>query len=184
VDFDLTDQQVLMKKGIAEGTIANMPEEKIQQWYRNRAIEQSVTKSWVDADFGKLGLPEEFGGLQCDKLMPCMAIEDLCHGGGNMQAFGKGIKTFELVQEHVTEMQIKLTNSRNFLYRTRGEPADARLARNADRRRHDRDHGPHSRPGQTAPTLSCPPFRDRHMMTSWHATRTEMERFPCPSPRE
>lgn len=34
------------------------------------------------------------------------------------QQFGVGIKTFQLVQEHITEMQIALTNTRNFLYRT------------------------------------------------------------------
>jgi len=68
VEFDLTDQQVLMKKGIAEWNTVNLPEEKIQEWYANRGIEQSVAKSWVDAGFGKLGIPEEFGGLPCDKL--------------------------------------------------------------------------------------------------------------------
>ena len=98
MDFDLTDQQVLMKKGIAEWNTVNLPEEKIQQWYANRGIEQSVAKSWVDAGFGKLGIPEEFGGLPCDKLTLCMAIEELCHGGGNIPMAPNALINFDVLE--------------------------------------------------------------------------------------
>ena len=46
------------------------------------------------------------------------AMEDACAWVNDRQQFGKGIKTFQLVQEHIVEMQIALTNTRNFLYRT------------------------------------------------------------------
>ena len=46
------------------------------------------------------------------------AMEDACAWVNERQQFGKGIKTFQLVQEHIVEMQIELTNTRNFLYRT------------------------------------------------------------------
>ena len=46
------------------------------------------------------------------------AMEDACAWVNDRQQFGKGIKTFQLVQEHIVEMQIELTNTRNFLYRT------------------------------------------------------------------
>ena len=46
------------------------------------------------------------------------AMDDACAWVNERQQFGKGIKTFQLVQEHIVEMQIELTNSRNFLYRT------------------------------------------------------------------
>ena len=46
------------------------------------------------------------------------AMDDACAWTNERQQFGKGIKTFQLVQEHIVEMQIELTNTRNFLYRT------------------------------------------------------------------
>ena len=46
------------------------------------------------------------------------AMEDACAWVNERQQFGKGIKTFQLVQEHIVEMQIALSNTRNFLYRT------------------------------------------------------------------
>ncbi len=46
------------------------------------------------------------------------AMDDACAWVNERQQFGKGIKTFQLVQEHIVEMQIAITNTRNFLYRT------------------------------------------------------------------
>ena len=46
------------------------------------------------------------------------AMDDACAWVNERQQFGVGIKTFQLVQEHIVEMQIALTNTRNFLYRT------------------------------------------------------------------
>jgi len=46
------------------------------------------------------------------------AMDDACAWTNERQQFGVGIKTFQLVQEHIVEMQIALTNTRNFLYRT------------------------------------------------------------------
>lgn len=46
------------------------------------------------------------------------AMEDACAWVNEREQFGKGIKTFQLVQEHIVDMQIALMNTRNFLYRT------------------------------------------------------------------
>jgi len=46
------------------------------------------------------------------------AMEDACAWTNERMQFGKGIKTYQLVQEHIVEMQIELSNTRNFLYRT------------------------------------------------------------------
>ena len=45
-------------------------------------------------------------------------MEDACAWTNERMQFGKGIKTYQLVQEHIVEMQIELSNTRNFLYRT------------------------------------------------------------------
>lgn len=106
MDLNLSDQQILMKQGIAEWCKANMPEEKIQEWYKNRGIEQSVAKAWVDSGFGKLGIPEEYGGTPCDKFTLCLAIEELCHGGGNIPMAPNALINFDIL-EFGTPEQIK-----------------------------------------------------------------------------
>lgn len=98
MDFTPTERQTLMKQGIAEWCQANMPEEKIQEWYRNRGIDQQVARSWVDAGFGKLGIPEEYGGTPCDKLTLCLAIEELCHGGGNIPMAPNALINFDILE--------------------------------------------------------------------------------------
>lgn len=46
------------------------------------------------------------------------AMDDATAWTNERLQFGKGIKTFQLVQEHIVEMQIEITNTRNMLYRT------------------------------------------------------------------
>lgn len=72
---------------------------------------------------GFLQLMKNFEWERCVLLAELLgeaqaAMEDACRWTNERQQFGKGIKTFQLVQEHIVEMQIALTNTRNFLYRT------------------------------------------------------------------
>lgn len=72
---------------------------------------------------GFLQLMKNFEWERCVLLAELLgeaqaAMEDACAWVNERQQFGKGIKTFQLVQEHIVEMQIALTNTRNFLYRT------------------------------------------------------------------
>lgn len=72
---------------------------------------------------GFLQLMKNFEWERCVLLAELLgeaqaAMEDACAWVSERQQFGKGIKTFQLVQEHICEMQIALTNTRNFLYRT------------------------------------------------------------------
>ena len=72
---------------------------------------------------GFLQLMKNFEWERCVLLAELLgeaqaAMEDACAWVNDRQQFGKGIKTFQLVQEHIVEMQIELTNTRNFLYRT------------------------------------------------------------------
>ena len=72
---------------------------------------------------GFLQLMKNFEWERCVLLAELLgeaqaAMDDACAWVNERQQFGKGIKTFQLVQEHIVEMQIELTNTRNFLYRT------------------------------------------------------------------
>ena len=72
---------------------------------------------------GFLQLMKNFEWERCVLLAELLgeaqaAMDDACAWTNERQQFGVGIKTFQLVQEHIVEMQIALTNTRNFLYRT------------------------------------------------------------------
>ena len=107
---------------------------------------------------GFLQLMKNFEWERCVLLAELLgeaqaAMDDACAWTNERQQFGVGIKTFQLVQEHIVEMQIALTNTRNFLYRTcwkldNGIPVnnDAAMPWFPDRWRHRRDHGPHRWP--------------------------------------
>ena len=98
MEFTLTEEQRLLKQGIAEWCRKTMPEEKIQEWYRNRGIDPAVAKSWVDSGYGMLGIPEEYGGTPCDKLTLCLAIEELCHAGGNIPMAPNALLNFNILE--------------------------------------------------------------------------------------
>lgn len=51
---------------------------------RTAGIDSAIAKSWVDEGFGKLGIPAEYGGTPCDHVTMAIAIEELCHIGGNI----------------------------------------------------------------------------------------------------
>jgi crotonobetainyl-CoA dehydrogenase len=72
---------------------------------------------------GFLQLMKNFEWERCVLLAELLgeaqaAMDDACAWVSERQQFAKGIKTFQLVQEHIVEMQIAITNTRNFLYRT------------------------------------------------------------------
>ena len=105
-DFSYADEQKLLRENIRKWGVENLPEEKIAEAYINRGIDSAIAKSWVDAGFGKLGIPAEYGGTPCDHLTMAIAIEELCHIGGNIPMAPNALIMFD-VCEFGTEEQIK-----------------------------------------------------------------------------
>jgi len=79
MDFAFTDEQELLRESVREWCSRHFTEEKIKQWYAEGGMPDDVTKSWVDAGFGFLGIPEEHGGTSCDNVTLGVVMEELCH---------------------------------------------------------------------------------------------------------
>ena len=113
LDYSYSDEQKLLRENIRKWGKEHLPEEKIAEAYKNRGIDSAIAKSWVDEGFGKLGIPAEYGGTPCDHVTMAIAIEELCHIGGNIPMAPNLLIMFD-VCEFGTEEQIKYMNSWNF----------------------------------------------------------------------
>ena len=63
MDFTITDEQQLMLDSLREFCEREVTEEKIQKWYEDRRVDPEVCKAYLDAGFGWMFLPEEYGGI-------------------------------------------------------------------------------------------------------------------------
>ncbi len=106
LDYSYSDEQKLLRENIRKWGKEHLPEEKIAEAYKNRGIDSAIAKSWVDEGFGKLGIPAEYGGTPCDHVTMAIAIEELCHIGGNIPMAPNLLIMFD-VCEFGTEEQIK-----------------------------------------------------------------------------
>ena len=73
LDYSYSDEQKLLRENIRKWGAEHLPEEKIAEAYINRGIDSAIAKSWVDAGFGKLGIPAEYGGTPCDHVTMAIA---------------------------------------------------------------------------------------------------------------
>lgn len=77
MDFKKTDEQELLLESVREFFARTVTEEKIQQWCADHAAPDDFTKDYLDAGFGMLGIPEEFGGTPVDSLTMVLLIEEI-----------------------------------------------------------------------------------------------------------
>lgn len=77
MDFNLTDEQELLLESLDDWIDRTVTEQDIQAWYENHGIPDNVSKSFLDAGFGMLGLPEEVGGVPFDMATKVLFIEEM-----------------------------------------------------------------------------------------------------------
>jgi len=77
MDFRMTDEQELLLESIREFCSRHIDEQKIQEWYANHGMPSDVTKAWIDAGFGFMGIPEEYGGTPTDLVTLGLMIEEV-----------------------------------------------------------------------------------------------------------
>jgi alkylation response protein AidB-like acyl-CoA dehydrogenase len=77
MDFKKTDEQELLLESVREFFERNTSEEKVQQWVKDHDAPVELTKGYLDAGFGFLGLPEEYGGTPVDRLTMVLLIEEV-----------------------------------------------------------------------------------------------------------
>ncbi|MEG0461892.1 acyl-CoA dehydrogenase family protein [Gordonibacter sp.] len=77
MDFRFTDEQELLVESIEEFVARNMPEELINEMYETGVVPDALSKAWMDAGFGLMGVPEEYGGTPCDNTTLLVMYEAL-----------------------------------------------------------------------------------------------------------
>jgi alkylation response protein AidB-like acyl-CoA dehydrogenase len=82
MDFKMTDEQELLKENIREWCACNITETMIQRWYSEHDMPDEIAKSWIEAGFGYMGIPEEYGGTSCDRLTLGIVVEELARATG------------------------------------------------------------------------------------------------------
>jgi crotonobetainyl-CoA dehydrogenase len=87
MDLKMTDEQALLLENVREFFERYVTEQKIQQWCKNRKLPDELAKAYLDAGFGLMGIPEEYGGIPADKLTLVLLIEEVHHRVGTMTPF-------------------------------------------------------------------------------------------------
>ena len=70
MDFSLTDEQELLIESIQEFCERNLDEDKISAMFENHGMSDELIKAYLEAGFGLMGIPEELGGVPCDRVTP------------------------------------------------------------------------------------------------------------------
>lgn len=68
MDFSYTDEQSLLVESVKEFCDRNFDEQKINDMYAKGAMSDELIKAYLDAGFGLMGIPEEYGGVPCDMV--------------------------------------------------------------------------------------------------------------------
>lgn len=107
MDLRLSDEQHLLLDSLREWCEQEISEEKVQQWYAEHGVPAEVQKSYVEAGFGMLGIPEKFGGVPVDTLTMGLVAEELSRrSGATMPMVGTTLLMWNLV-EFGTDEQIE-----------------------------------------------------------------------------
>lgn len=87
MDFQFTDEQLLLADSLKEILQRLMPEERIQECYDKEELPWAEWKEFCDAGFGGIGFPEEMGGTPCDMVTQTLANYTIAKYGGPLSTF-------------------------------------------------------------------------------------------------
>lgn len=87
MEFGFTDEQELLVDSIKEFCSRNLDEEKINGMYRDGGLTDDLLKEYLDAGFGLMGIPEEQGGIPCDRVTLGLLTEEFTHYAGCVTPF-------------------------------------------------------------------------------------------------
>ncbi len=87
MDFSRTDEQELLVESIKEFCSRNLDEQKIRDMYANFGMSDELIKAYLDAGFGLMGIPEELGGIPCDRVTLGILTEEFAHYAGCVTPF-------------------------------------------------------------------------------------------------
>jgi crotonobetainyl-CoA dehydrogenase len=117
--YTLTEEQELLLQSLREWYAQNLDEQKIKGYYEAGGVPEDVQKSYVDAGFGMIGLPEEVGGTEADKLTQLLLTEELSRLSGASLPMASNILAIHDITEFGNEDQIKMVME---YYKEHGKP--------------------------------------------------------------
>lgn len=77
MDFKVTEEQELLLESLQEFMSRYAPESEVKKWYEQHEVPTEVCKAFVEAGFGFLGIPEEYGGTPCDMVTLMMFAKEV-----------------------------------------------------------------------------------------------------------
>lgn len=99
MDFSLTDEQELLLESVREFCERYFTEDVIKEMYETGDMPDEIAKAYRDAGFGLMGIPEEYGGIPCDKVTLGLMIEELYHSSGcNHILYQNSLTAFDIVE--------------------------------------------------------------------------------------
>ncbi len=87
MDFKYTDEQLLLVESIQEFTSRYLTEELIRDMYDQGSVTDELAMAYMEAGFGNMGLPEEYGGIPCDMQTLGLLTEEFAHYAGCVTPF-------------------------------------------------------------------------------------------------
>lgn len=109
MDFQKTEEQELLLDSLKELIAREVTENEVKDWYQNHAVSEKFNKAFIEAGFGFLGIPEEYGGTPADITTLMLVSEELTHQTcATIPLLSNILNMFDIV-EYGTPEQIKLT---------------------------------------------------------------------------
>lgn len=105
IDFSITDEQELMLENLREFCARECTEERIQKWYEQRHIDSDVCKAYLEAGFGYMFIPEEYGGVSSDAVTLALVVTELMRSTkATMPFMSYGLAMFDLSEFGTPEL--------------------------------------------------------------------------------
>ena len=87
MDFSYTDEQELLVQSVKEFCERFLDEGKIKEMYANHGMSDELIMEYLNAGFGLMGIPEEQGGIPCDRVTLGVLTEEFAHYAGCVTPF-------------------------------------------------------------------------------------------------
>ncbi len=108
MDFGFTDEQELLRDSIVEFCERYINEKDIPEMYANHGTPHELDMAYLEAGFGLMGLPEEYGGIPCDTVTLGLLTEEFVHHAGFTAPYLNATLALRDMVDFGSEEQIKM----------------------------------------------------------------------------
>lgn len=112
MDYSRTEEQELLMESVREWVARYIPEDVLKKAYDDHGFSDEVYKSYLDAGFGYMGLPEELGGTECDISTLVTLVEESTRAAGGSLPFFLSTLTMYDICEFGNKEQVKFIMDR------------------------------------------------------------------------